>query len=186
VPRPTPRQQKRGCRGNKLSNPRQLFTKIGRVKERQKNEREENIQSAIIHYKNALQPSMRALAEKFGILYSTLRDRLNGAQSYQESHRHQQQLTEHEEKAIGRWCQKLDDWGFPPRLSAVHRMAASLVAKHASHLPLGRNWLTRFLNRNPELAGRFSNRLERERAFANNPATSSLKDYFVKLIYPKT
>jgi hypothetical protein len=82
MPRPTPRQRKRGCRGNKLSNPRQLFTKMGRVKERQKNEREENIQSTIIHYENALQPSMRVSAEKFGIPYSTLRDRLNGAQSY--------------------------------------------------------------------------------------------------------
>jgi hypothetical protein len=50
VPKPTPRQQKRGCRGNKLSNPRQLFTRMGGVKERQKNEREENIQSGIIHY----------------------------------------------------------------------------------------------------------------------------------------
>jgi hypothetical protein len=77
----------------------------------------------------------------------------------------------------------MDDWGFPPQLSAVHRMAASLVSKRASHLPLGRNWLTRFLNRNLELAGRFSNRLEHERAFADNPAT--LKVYFVKVIYPK-
>jgi hypothetical protein len=63
-------------------------------------------------------------------------------------------------------------------------MAASLIAKHASHLPLGRNWPTRFLNRNLELAIRFSNQLERERAFADNPAT--LKDYFAKVIYPKS
>jgi hypothetical protein len=61
---------------------------MGRVKERKKNEREENIQNAITHYENVLQPSMQASAEKFGIPYSTLRDRLNGAQSYQESHRH--------------------------------------------------------------------------------------------------
>jgi hypothetical protein len=81
---------------------------MDRVKERQKNECEENIQSAIIHYENALQPSMRVSAEKFGIPYSTLRDQLNGAQSQQESHCHQQ-LTEHEEKAIVRWCQKMDD-----------------------------------------------------------------------------
>jgi hypothetical protein len=127
---------------------------------------------------------MQASAEKFGIPYSTLRDWLNGAQSYQESHRHQQQLTEHEEKAIVRWYQMIDDWGFPPQLSAVHRMAASLVAKRASHLPLGRNWRTRVLNRNPELAARFSNRLEHERAFADNPVT--LKDYFAKVIYPKS
>jgi hypothetical protein len=86
--------------------------------------------------------------------------------------------------AIVRWCQKMDDWGFPPRLSAVHGIAASLIAKRASHLPLGKNWLTRFLNRNPDLAARFSNRLERKRAFADNPAT--LKDYFTKIIYPRS
>jgi hypothetical protein len=184
APRPTLRQQKRGCRGNKLSNPRQLFTKMGHVKDRKKNEREENIQNAITHYENALQLFMRASAEKFDIPHSTLRDRLNGAQSYQESHRYQQQLTEHEAKAIVRWCQKMNDWGFSPRLSAIEGMAAALIAKRASHLPLGKNWLTRFLNRNPELAARFSNWLERERVFADNPAT--LKDYFAKVIYPKS
>jgi hypothetical protein len=76
----------------------------------------------------------------------------------------------------------MDDWGFPPRLSAVYGMAASLIAKHASHLLLGRNWLTRFLNQNLELAIRFSNWLERERAFADNPAT--LKDYFATVLAP--
>jgi hypothetical protein len=78
----------------------------------------------------------------------------------------------------------MDDWGFPPQLSAVHGMAASLIVKHASHLPLGRNWVTRFLNRDSELATRFSNWLDHERVFADNPAT--LKDYFAKVIYPKS
>jgi hypothetical protein len=39
---------------------------MGRVKERKKNEREENIQNAITYYENALQPSMRPSVEKFG------------------------------------------------------------------------------------------------------------------------
>jgi hypothetical protein len=76
----------------------------------------------------------------------------------------------------------MDDWSFSPWLSAVYGIAASLIAKHASHLPLGRNGLTRFLNQNLELAIRFSNWLERERAFADNPAT--LKDYFAKVLVP--
>jgi hypothetical protein len=153
---------------------------MGRLKGRAKEERENLIQLAIKDYYKTLEPSIRASAEKFSIPWSTLRDRLRGAQSRRESHRHQQLLTEYEEKSIVQWCERMDDWGFPLRLSLVKEMAAYLVSKRASGRKLGRHWLTRFLDRNPELSSRFTGRIERQRAFANNPRL--LKDYFDKVL----
>jgi hypothetical protein len=40
-----------------------------------------------------------------------------------------QLLSEHEETTIVRWCERMDDWGFPLRLSLVKEMAAYLVKK---------------------------------------------------------
>ena len=43
---------------------------------------------------------------------------------------------------------------------------------------LGKNWITRFLDRHPDLASKFSSQIDRQRAFASNPVT--LRDYFNK------
>jgi len=73
----------------------------------------------------------------------------------------------------------MDDWGFPLKLPLVHEMAEYLVKKRNCSRRLGKHWLTRFLNRNPELSSKFTARLERQRAFAENPAV--IKDYFSKV-----
>lgn len=152
---------------------------MGRLKGRQKDERESHIKMAIEHYQNSMDPSLRQSAEKFSIPYSTLRDRLQGAKNRRDSHRRQQLLTEHEEKSIVKWCERMDDWGFPLKLSLVKEMAAYLIKKrHNGHI-LGVHWLGRFLDRNSELASRFTARLERQRAYADNPVL--LKDYFDKV-----
>ena len=49
---------------------------------RQQSEREGNIQPAIQAFWKSEKPSMREMATKYGIPYSTLRDRLNGAQDW--------------------------------------------------------------------------------------------------------
>jgi len=93
-----------------------------------------------------------------------------------------QLFTEQQEKAVVRWCNTLDDWGFPPKLTLVKQMAGHLIEKRASGQKLGKHWLKWFLDRNPELASWFSNRLDRQRALASNPAV--LRDYFTKVESP--
>lgn len=149
---------------------------MGRLKGRQKEEREEHIRLAIERYQTSKDPSIRECAETFNIPYSTLRDRLQGKGSRRDSHRRQQLLNEHEEKSVVAWCIRMDDWGFPLKLSLVKEMSAYLIKKRNSGHKLGVHWLGRFLDRNPEIASRFSSRLERQRAFADNPIV--LKDYF--------
>lgn len=150
-----------------------------RLKDRQQAEREKLILLAINHYNKSSKASLRISAETFGIAWTTLRDRLNGAQNRRDSHRQQQVLSDHEEQTIVDWCACMDDWGFPLRLALVHEMAAYLVQKRNLGRKLGKRWLTRFLDRHPELASKFSMRLERQRAYAENPVV--IQDYFKKV-----
>ena len=105
--------------------------------------------------------SIRAMAVRYGVPDSTLRDRLNEPMDRQSSREPMQLFTKQEEKAIVRWCNHLDDWGFPPKLTLVKQMAAGLIQKRAGEQKLGKHWLKLFLDRNPELASRFSSRLDR-------------------------
>lgn len=152
---------------------------MGRLKERVRKEREEQIDLAINHYRKSNEPSIRASAEKYDLPYSTLRDRLAGSTTRRESHHHQQLLTDYEEKSIVQWILRMDDWGFPPRLCVVKELAQHLVGARISGRKLGKHWLTRFLDRNPEINSKLAVRLDRQRALADNPTT--LKDYFTKV-----
>lgn len=98
-----------------------------------------NIQLAIRAYRKGETSSMSAMAEKYGVPYSTLRDRLNGAQDRQSSHEPMQLFTKQEEKAMVRWCNHLDDRGFPPKLALVKQMAGCLIQKRGGEQKLGKH-----------------------------------------------
>jgi len=141
-------------------------------------ERENNLQNARKDYINGVEPSIRSAASTYGVPYGTLRDRLQGAQSRVEAHQSEQILSVEEEKSIVRFCEALDDLGHPLKGKMVKAFAMALLPP-ARRRQLGKHWLTRFLNRNPSLTSKFSQRLDRQRANANNPAI--LKDFYRKV-----
>ena len=58
-----------------------------------------------------------------------------------------------------------------PRVEYVHEMALGLIQSHGIKNPtLGKNWISPFLDRHPDLASRFTERLDKQRAYASNPA----------------
>lgn len=70
-------------------------------------------------------------------------------------------------------------------MAIVKEIAAHLVTLRASNRKLGAHWLSRFLDRNPELASKLAVRLERQRTCADNPVI--IKDHFIKglsLLWP--
>ena len=97
------------------------------------------------------------------------------------SHQDQQRLTPAEERAIVKWCHDQDDRGFPPHLDMVKDMALHLEEHRTGQqpTPIGKHWISRFLNRNHDLASKLSTQLERQRAYSNDPRL--LQDYFNKL-----
>jgi len=68
-----------------------------------------NLHLAMRAYLKGKASSMTAMAERYGVPYSTLRDRLNGAQDRKSSREPMQLFTKQEEKPIVRWCNHLDD-----------------------------------------------------------------------------
>ena len=122
--------------------------------------------------------------EAFDIPKSTLYYRYTGERtSHQLAQVDNQLITMMEEKAIVAWCKEQDDRGFPPRLDMVKDMALYLYEKRTGNkiIRVGKNWITRFLDRHPDLATKFSKKLDHQRAHASCPRL--LKDYFSKLSY---
>jgi len=149
------------------------------IKPRKRNEAEERIEKAINHYQDSDELSIRALAEKHGVPYLTLRGRLQGRVTREIGHQKMLVLTEYEEKSIVRWCERLDEWGHPVRLGMVKGMAEAIVSRRINGRKLGMNWVTRFLNHHHSLATKLSTHLHRQRVLASNPVV--LKDYFSKV-----
>ena len=78
----------------------------------------------------------------------------------------------------------MDDFGIPARLDHLWDMLYSMVVvkreglrarlaaegkKSTVHEKIGKNFITRFLNRHPELATKFASRIDRQWCFADNP-----------------
>lgn len=155
---------------------------MGKTKKRETDEREQKIQQALKAVEAGLEGGVSAAVELYGVPRATLYARISGKRaSRQTSHEGQQRLTAAEEEAIVRWCYENDDRGFPPRLDLVQDMARHLERKRTglAPAPLGKNWITRFLNRHPDLANKYSTNLQRQDAQANRPRL--IKEYFAKL-----
>ena len=77
---------------------------------------------------------------------SSLAYLLNGERvCRQVAHIEHQPLTPVEEQAIVQYNKKLDDWGFPPGLDMMRRMARMLVGIKTEGLieaPVGTHWIT--------------------------------------------
>jgi len=124
--------------------------------------------------------SIRAAAERYGLRYEILRDRKQGTANRALSHEDQQHLTNAEEKAIVAWIGRVDDYGWPPKIEYVKQIAAGFMRSHGKRKTgLGRNWITRFLDRHPTLAAKFATRLDKQRSYASNPIV--LRDFFTKI-----
>ena len=130
-------------------------------------------------YQHSEEPSLRALAKKYGVAYFTLSGRLKGRQTREAGHRRMQVLSKYEEKWVVRWCARQDEWGHPARLAVVKSMAEDIIPRREKDRSLGKYWITRFLSRHPDLAARLSSKLDRQRALASNP--SVIKDHFSKV-----
>ena len=134
-------------------------------------------------------------AQAHDLRKSSLGHRTNGRHSRQVAHHDQQIFAPTAEKAIVRWILKLDDYGMPPQVDyltdAIMELAKNEKSRQvqvrsrpqgknpAQASLIGRNLITRFLNRHPELALKFASRIDRQHAYAGNPHT--IQTHFRKL-----
>ena len=73
--------------------------------------------------------SRRQAARIYEVPEATLRNKINGQTSRDDSHHGRQKLTESEENAIVQYVLDLDERGFPPRIASIENMANLFLEK---------------------------------------------------------
>ncbi|KAJ6258217.1 DDE-domain-containing protein [Drechslerella dactyloides] len=128
-------------------------------------EKEEKVQAAIKAWKEGRAPSLNQAAVMRSVPSSTVRHRAAGRSPHTllETQPKNQLLTAAQERALSKWIIDLWSHGFPARYDLLRSMASQLGG-----CKIGKNWVTRFLKRHPELTTVRSRMLEDKRGKAND------------------
>ena len=125
--------------------------------------------------KNGQKLSVRAAAKIYSVPPATLFHRRAGRRVRRDTSLNSRKLTKLEEEAIIRYVLKLGTRSFPPRLSDVEEMANQLLrVRDAS--PVGVNWSSNFVKRQPELRTRYSRKYDYQRAKCED--RKAIKEWF--------
>ena len=107
--------------------------------------------------------SARAAAAVYNVDFSTLCRRRRGQSSRQDSRTNSRKLTDLEERTIVQYVLNLDTRAFPPRLVRVEAIANQLLRDRDAP-PVGKNWTSNFVKRQPQLQTRFLRKYDYKRA----------------------
>ncbi|KAL7266418.1 hypothetical protein RUND412_011039 [Rhizina undulata] len=104
-----------------------------RVQARKQNDdaqRKENIRRAIQARRENPKLGLREAELLFGIPKLTISNREREAtKNRRTAHKHQQKLPPPIERALVKWVEQLNEWGFPPRIDILKGIAAAFAAK---------------------------------------------------------
>ncbi|KAL6167411.1 hypothetical protein ACJQWK_06842 [Exserohilum turcicum] len=103
---------------------------------------------------------------------TTLRRRLRGTKPRSETASVNRKLSAVEEQSLVQWIIELDRRGFPPHIIDVRRMADALLAARGQDpppQPIGRCWVSRFIQSQPELQTKWTRRFHSQRASCEDP-----------------
>ena len=114
------------------------------------------------------------IAKLFNTPRSTLRDRIAGSLPQAAANAQKRKLSTTEEQSLVQWILDLDRRGFPPQVIDVRRMADALLAARGQDpppLPVGKNWVSRFVNSQSELQTKWNRKFHSQRARCEDPVT---------------
>ena len=125
--------------------------------------------------------SIRAAARAYEVPRSTLAKRVRGQPTYQQSRIANRKLLPTEEEALFQWVLSMGERGFPPRISAVRRMADILLLTRAgsptnASPTVGENWVRKFINRHKQLQSKYTRKYDYQRALCEDP--KAISDWF--------
>ncbi|KAI0994179.1 hypothetical protein K3495_g14002 [Podosphaera aphanis] len=133
--------------------------------------REESIQSALDKLNSGFYSSLRSASRAYKIPRSTLRARLAGSQSHTIAHRNQQRLKIDQEESLAKWILDEDFQAHPPSHARVREMASLILQANGDNAPLGKNWMTSFLQRQTNVHTVVGKSIKAVRATAGNQET---------------
>ena len=128
-------------------------------------EKEDALMKALQGLEDGTYTSLREASCATGTPRKTLGDRFNGGLSHHEAQVNKQSLSPDEEAALVSWIDRLSCTGNPVHHQFLHELALEIRRPHleSEHLPpqpLGKHWVSRFLNRNPLLQSRLASSIE--------------------------
>ncbi|KAJ8113412.1 hypothetical protein OPT61_g4450 [Boeremia exigua] len=129
--------------------------------------KEAQLQLALQALKQDANLSQRRAAAIYSVPQKTLSDRRAGRPSRGDTMPNSRRLDNNEEQVIVDHILELDARGFGPRLADVAAMANSLRAERNLG-PVGTNWPSTFVKRQPELKVKFNRRYDYKRALCED------------------
>ena len=135
--------------------------------------------------------SLASAAQANNLSKLSLGHRKNDCQPRWEALHDQQIFSPAAEKAIVKWILKLDSFGFSPRVDILMGLVKHLAKDESQRQVqvqdfaegkkiIGKNWISRFLDRHPILSTKFTSRIDCQRAYASNPHI--INDHFTKVL----
>lgn len=128
------------------------------------------------------QPTINQIARNHDLCYSTLERYLKdpGHISQGEQHASMQLLSPQDERALAERAKFMDDWNCAPDKDVLYHLACQLLeSKGVENPKIGRDWIYRFLKRNPDVSYIFNKPLPRDRANAEDYEV--MNGHFVKV-----
>src|SRR5437667_6701764 len=113
--------------------------------------------------KNDEKLSIRAIAKLYNVPHMTLTNRRASRPTRRDTSPNSRKLTKLEEEAIVQYVLELGTRSFPPRLRDVEEMANQLLRVRDAP-PVGVNWASNFVRRQPELYTRYCRKYDYQRA----------------------
>ena len=130
--------------------------------------KELSIQNAIADLDSGVFTSERAAARWHGVARSTLQGRRAGQQPHAIAHSNQQRLTPEQERFLADWILEEDARAQPPSHPRVREMAIRILHMNGDYEPLGQEWVSHFIARNPRVASTVGRTIESARTTAAN------------------
>lgn len=119
---------------------------------------ENSMQDALVAIEKGM--SRKGAAKQYGIPLSTLRDRLDGAVTIKQNAIDRQALSDVQESQLARWIIVQEALGTSPSHYQVRRAAEEILRARGIKKKLGKNWVTNFMRRNPEVGTHEGKRID--------------------------
>ncbi|KAG6979492.1 hypothetical protein FocnCong_v010415 [Fusarium oxysporum f. sp. conglutinans] len=102
-------------------------------------------------------------AHRRGVPRRTLIDRLHGRGAVKEQIHPHRRLSKRQEDRLAFWILRQESLGYSPSHSQTRACVMGLLRQQGEHLDLGRNWVTKFINRRADLKTKMGRRQEAKR-----------------------
>ncbi|KAM5529808.1 hypothetical protein FOXYSP1_17652 [Fusarium oxysporum f. sp. phaseoli] len=102
-------------------------------------------------------------AQRRGVPRSTLIDRPNGRGAVKEQVHPYRRLSKSQEDRLAFWILRQESLGYAPSHSQIRACVMGLLRQQGEHPDLGRNWVTKFINRRADLKTKIGRRQEAKR-----------------------